>query len=146
MAGILGDTRTRADGVASEYTATISPVLVNQLRLGWTGRRLERVAMRSGAGLESVLPTYEVVGFQQLGPAAGANAEMGTAVLQVAESMAGGLPIDFWTIDLRSALIALGEVSGDEVRHWSCLLPVLAALAERVGRAVRPHCCQVAVP
>ena len=68
------------------------------------------------------------------------------AVLQVAESMAGGLPIDFWTIDLRSALIALGEVSGDEVRHWSCLLPVLAALAERVGRAVRPHCCQVAVP
>ncbi|MBZ2185429.1 MAG: carboxypeptidase-like regulatory domain-containing protein [Bryobacter sp.] len=86
-AGILGDTRTRADGVASEYTATISPVLVNQLRLGWTGRRLERVAMRSGAGLESVLPTYEVVGFQQLGPAAGANAEMGTAVLQVADQL-----------------------------------------------------------
>jgi len=37
------------------------------------------------------------------------------AVMKVAESIQGGLPIDFWTIDLRSALIALGEVSGDEV-------------------------------
>ncbi|KAL6753434.1 hypothetical protein V8C86DRAFT_3028768 [Haematococcus lacustris] len=37
------------------------------------------------------------------------------ALMKVSESMQAALPIDFWTIDLRNVLIALGEVSGDEV-------------------------------
>lgn len=37
------------------------------------------------------------------------------ALADVMESILGNLPIDFWTIDLRAAVSALGEVSGDDV-------------------------------
>jgi len=37
------------------------------------------------------------------------------ALMRVSDSVSQGLPIDFWTIDMRAAIIALGEVTGDEV-------------------------------
>lgn len=37
------------------------------------------------------------------------------ALADVSQSIADDLPIDFWTIDLRAAVVALGEVSGDGV-------------------------------
>ena len=50
------------------------------------------------------------------------NERQGEALLRAqeglrsaAQSAAAGLPLDFWTIDLRASLTALGEVSGDEV-------------------------------
>ncbi len=38
-----------------------------------------------------------------------------TALQQVLDTIRGGLPFDFWTIDLREAIRALGEVTGEEV-------------------------------
>ena len=37
------------------------------------------------------------------------------ALEQVAETVASQLPLDFWTIDLRGAIQALGEITGEEV-------------------------------
>ncbi|HAC63328.1 MAG TPA: tRNA uridine-5-carboxymethylaminomethyl(34) synthesis GTPase MnmE [Cyanothece sp. UBA12306] len=37
------------------------------------------------------------------------------ALEQVAETIANQLPFDFWTIDLRSAIQALGEITGEEI-------------------------------
>ncbi len=37
------------------------------------------------------------------------------ALIQVRETIAQGLPLDFWTIDLRSAIQALGEITGEGV-------------------------------
>jgi tRNA modification GTPase len=34
---------------------------------------------------------------------------------QVQETIQNQLPLDFWTIDLRSAIQALGEITGQEV-------------------------------
>jgi len=37
------------------------------------------------------------------------------SLVQVQESIDSQLPLDFWTIDLRSATLALGEVCGADV-------------------------------
>ncbi|MDB9496500.1 tRNA uridine-5-carboxymethylaminomethyl(34) synthesis GTPase MnmE [Spirulina major CS-329] len=38
-----------------------------------------------------------------------------SAIAQVAETITAQLPLDFWTIDLRTAIQALGEITGEEV-------------------------------
>jgi tRNA modification GTPase len=37
------------------------------------------------------------------------------ALKQVQETISNQLPLDFWTIDLREAIQALGEITGEEV-------------------------------
>ncbi|MGC1395964.1 MAG: tRNA uridine-5-carboxymethylaminomethyl(34) synthesis GTPase MnmE, partial [Coleofasciculaceae cyanobacterium] len=38
-----------------------------------------------------------------------------TSLQQVQETITQNLPLDFWTIDLRGAIQALGEITGEEV-------------------------------
>lgn len=91
-AGTIGDTLTRADSLALEHTWTLSPSAVNQLRFGYTRRKFERESLR-GAGtvgipnlpsgaFADVLPVFDIVGLQQLGPSASANAAFTTSVTQ----------------------------------------------------------------
>ena len=92
-AGVIGNTLTRADGIAVEHTLTVSPTAVNQARFGYTRRGFDRSAGRTKQSLAQipnipmssfadVLPTFDLVGFQQLGPPASGNAHFTTAVTQ----------------------------------------------------------------
>lgn len=95
-ATVIGKTLTRADSVAAEHTWTLSPTAVNQFRLGFTRRGFNRSSLATGqsttaiskvpniplTSFSDILPIYDVVGFQQLGPVAGGNATFTTSVTQ----------------------------------------------------------------
>jgi hypothetical protein len=98
-AGIIGNTLTRADSVALEHNWTVSGNQVNQLRFGYTRRGFDRDSLRTGrpasevSGIPNIpgsafpdtLPTYDVVGFQQLGPPTNGNASFTTSVMQIVD-------------------------------------------------------------
>jgi Carboxypeptidase regulatory-like domain/TonB dependent receptor len=98
-AGIIGHTLTRADSVALEHNWTISGNQVNQLRFGYTRRGFDRDSLRTGrpasevsgtpnipvSAFSDTLPTYDVVGFQQLGPPTNGNASFTTSVIQIVD-------------------------------------------------------------
>lgn len=98
--GVIADTRTRADSIAAEHSWNVSAAAVNQLRFGYTRRRFGRSALRLGrpvseataipnlpaGSFPDVLPTYDVVGLQQLGPAPSSNADFSTSVTQVVDN------------------------------------------------------------
>src|SRR5215510_12702568 len=100
-AGIIGDTLTRADSIALEHNWTVSGNKVNQLRFGYTRRGFDRASLQTGqpasqasgipnipvSAFSDVLPTYDVVGFQQLGPPVNGNARFTTSVTQVVDNL-----------------------------------------------------------
>lgn len=95
-ATFIGKTLTRADSVVAEHSWNLTPSSVNQLRFGFTRRGFDRSALATGqaatrishipniplTSFQDVLPTYDVVGFQQLGPPANGNATFTTSVTQ----------------------------------------------------------------
>lgn len=84
--GFIGDTLTRADSVAVDWSVNVSAASVNQLRFGYTRRGFERSSIRGSGGFYDVAPTYDVVGYQQLGPTASSNAEFSTSVTQLIDN------------------------------------------------------------
>ncbi len=99
-AGTIGDTITRADSVVGEHTWNVAPTVVNQLRAGYTRRRFSRSSLRLGrpaseatlipnipaSSFADVLPTYDIVGLQQLGPPASGNSNFTTSVTQLVDN------------------------------------------------------------
>jgi hypothetical protein len=92
----IGKTLTRADSLVAEHTWNLAPTAVNQIRFGFTRRGFHRSSLNTGqpatqlskipniplTSFSDVLPTYDVVGFQQLGPVASGNANFTTSVTQ----------------------------------------------------------------
>ncbi|WP_321476943.1 TonB-dependent receptor [uncultured Paludibaculum sp.] len=98
--GVIGSTLTRADSVAAEHTWSLSALSVNQVRFGYTRRTFDRASLQTGQSISQttlipnipfssfsdVLPTYDVVGFQQLGPPSSGNASFTTSVTQIIDN------------------------------------------------------------
>ncbi len=92
----IGKTLTRADSAVAEHAWNLTPSTVNQIRFGFTRRGFDRSSLNTGqpasqlskipnipvSSFSDVLPTYDVVGFQQLGPPASGNARFTTSVTQ----------------------------------------------------------------
>ena len=92
----IGKTLTRADSLVAEHTWNLAPTTVNQVRFGFTRRGFNRSSLNTGqpatqlskipniplSSFSDVLPTYDVVGFQQLGPPLSGNANFTTSVTQ----------------------------------------------------------------
>jgi hypothetical protein len=96
----IGKTLTRADSIVGEHSWTVTPAAVNQFRFGFTRRGFDRSALATGqpasqvsripniplTSFSDVLPTYDVVGFQQLGPPANGNSRFTTSVTQLIDN------------------------------------------------------------
>jgi hypothetical protein len=95
--GVIGATLTRGDSVVAEHAWTISPRAVNQLRFGFTRRGFRRSSLDSEGSLlggvpvpnvpvssfSGVLPTFDLTGYQQVGPPSSGNARFTTSVTQL---------------------------------------------------------------
>jgi hypothetical protein len=97
--GVIGDTSTRADGIVVEHAWTVSPSSANELRAGFTRRGFSRASMQSAGVLESTgipgipatafpdaFPTFELAGYQQLGPPPSSNARFTTSVTEIVDA------------------------------------------------------------
>ena len=101
-AGVIGNTFTRADSLAAEHTWNLTAASINQLRFGYTRRGFRRSALRTGQSVAlttlipnvpvtsfpDVLPAFDVVGLQQLGPPGSSNAIFTTSVTQLVDGVA----------------------------------------------------------
>lgn len=93
--GVIGRAITRGDALAGEYSWVLSPVALNQLRLGYSRRDLDQRSLQDGGitvpGLPansfgSVLPIFTVAGFQQIGPTTAANSKFTTSVTELLDT------------------------------------------------------------
>jgi hypothetical protein len=73
--GVIGHAITRGDAIAGDHNWMISPSALNQFRAGYSRRDLKQFS-------ETELPTFNVAGFQQIGPTPAANSKFTTSVTE----------------------------------------------------------------
>jgi Carboxypeptidase regulatory-like domain/TonB dependent receptor len=100
--GVTGLTDTCAQSFAANYIHVFNPRLLNELRLGYTRRAIDREATQldsapsdslhlpgipTNGAFENTLPTFLVAGLQQLGPAANTASDSRTDVTQIFDAI-----------------------------------------------------------
>ncbi|HEY8459280.1 MAG TPA: carboxypeptidase regulatory-like domain-containing protein, partial [Blastocatellia bacterium] len=100
--GALGFQKSRGYQAVGNYQHVFSGRIVNELRVGYTRRSLDRRAqlldgppsdslglpgIPQNAAFQNELPTFTIAGLQQLGPSANANSLFNTDVIQIFDSV-----------------------------------------------------------
>jgi Carboxypeptidase regulatory-like domain/TonB dependent receptor len=100
--GVSGLTDTRAQSFAANYVHVFNSALLNELRVGYTRRSINRQATQldsapsaslhlpgipTNGAFENTLPTFSVAGLQQLGPSANTASDFRTDVTQVFDAL-----------------------------------------------------------
>ena len=100
--GALGVQKSRGYQVVGNYQKVISTNFLNELRVGYTRRSLDRRALLldappsqslslpgipQNAAFQNELPTFTVAGLQQLGPSANTDSLFNTDVTQIFDSL-----------------------------------------------------------
>jgi len=98
--GAIGTTDTKADSLVLNYTQTFDSNKINELRFGYTARRVNRRStalvgsdtavlrgLPTGTQFQDTLPTYLIAGFQQLGSAPNTVTDFSTNVLEIYDAV-----------------------------------------------------------
>ncbi|MGH9769408.1 MAG: TonB-dependent receptor domain-containing protein, partial [Blastocatellia bacterium] len=100
--GALGLQQSRAHQVVGNYVRVFSANVVNELRLGYTRRSIDRRALLldappsqslgipgipQNAAFQNELPTFTIAGLQQLGPSANTDSLFNTDVTQIFDAV-----------------------------------------------------------
>src|SRR5258708_9272612 len=104
--GITGPTDTRAVSIAGNYVHVFDPRVLNELRIGYTRRKIERQATQldsspspslgipgipTNGAFQNTLPTLSIAGLQQLGPSANTASDFRTDVTQIFDAFSNQL-------------------------------------------------------
>jgi hypothetical protein len=94
--GVISHTLTRGHQLVGDYEWTLSPTMLNQARFGYTRRSSNGNSLESrditvpgipASSFSSVLPTFNVAGFQQIGASSGANSQFSTSVAEYLDTL-----------------------------------------------------------
>jgi hypothetical protein len=98
--GAIGTTDTKANSLVLNYTQAFSSNKINELRFGYTARKVNRRStalvgsdtavlrgLPTGAQFQDTLPTYLIAGFQQLGSAPNTVTDFSTNVLEIYDAV-----------------------------------------------------------
>ena len=98
--GAIGTTDTKADSIVLNYTQAFDSNKINELRFGYTARKVNRrstalvgsdtAVLRGiplGAQFRDTLPTYAIAGFQQLGSSPNTATDFSTNVTEIYDAV-----------------------------------------------------------
>ncbi len=117
--GVIGHAITRGDAFAGDYNWVLSAAALNQFRVGYSRRDLNQTSLQNGGitvpGLPansfgSILPTFAIAGFQQIGPTTAANSKFTTSITEFLDTFTlvrGRHTVKFGTDIRREALDVL---------------------------------------